>query len=53
MLRLFNRLSYLRQRKGEVLVVMAATSFDPTVNVYDLRRRVSRRLALPTPLPAR
>ena len=53
LLRLFNRLSDLSEGstpQGEVLVD-SRNVFDPAINVYDLRRRVSMVFAVPTPLP--
>jgi phosphate transport system ATP-binding protein len=53
LLRLFNRLSDLSEkatRQGEVLVD-GHDIFDPTTDVFDLRRRVSMVFAVPTPLP--
>ena len=53
LLRLFNRLSDLSEnatRQGEVLVD-GRDIFDPSTNVFDLRRRVSMVFAVPTPLP--
>jgi phosphate transport system ATP-binding protein len=53
LLRLFNRLSDLSERathQGEVLVD-GRDVFDPAVNVFDLRRRISMVFAVPTPLP--
>lgn len=53
LLRLFNRLSDLSEnatRQGEVLVDNRDI-FDPAINVFDLRRRVSMVFAVPTPLP--
>jgi phosphate transport system ATP-binding protein len=53
LLRLFNRLSDLSEqatRQGEVLVD-GRDVFEPSVNVFDLRRRISMVFAVPTPLP--
>ena len=53
LLRLFNRLSDLSENathQGEVLVD-GRDIFDPSTNVFDLRRRVSMVFAVPTPLP--
>ncbi len=53
LLRLFNRLSDLSENathQGEVLVDNRDI-FDPAINVFDLRRRVSMVFAVPTPLP--
>lgn len=53
LLRLFNRLSDLSENaahQGEVFVD-GRDVFDPGMNVYDLRRRVSMVFAVPTPLP--
>jgi phosphate transport system ATP-binding protein len=53
LLRLFNRLSDLSENathQGEVLVDNREI-FDPSTNVFDLRRRVSMVFAVPTPLP--
>jgi phosphate transport system ATP-binding protein len=53
LLRLFNRLSDLSEQathQGQVLVD-GGDVFDPSVNVFDLRRRISMVFAVPTPLP--
>ena len=53
LLRLLNRLSDLSegtQRRGTIRV-NGQDIFDPTVDVTDLRRRLSMVFALPTPLP--
>jgi phosphate transport system ATP-binding protein len=53
LLRLFNRLSDLSEHathQGQVLVD-GQDVFDPGVNVFELRRRISMVFAVPTPLP--